>query len=132
MRGRSLSLVKHGATPLMVVVAFALMAAPAGAHEAPHGPKPTDIKPLKGKALVAERRLRAVETAVLGSAHAAEHAKLREYERSPHWRYQMRAAARHAQAIARKRARLMADEPLDQTGRWIEPQFDIPVFAINS
>jgi hypothetical protein len=26
----------------------------------------------------------------------------------------------------------MAAEPLDQTGRWIEPQFDIPVFAINS
>jgi Domain of unknown function (DUF1929)/Glyoxal oxidase N-terminus len=101
------------------------------AHEAPAFARAAHAPPLQGTALAHERRLRAVETAVLGADHAAEHARLRSYERSPYWRAQMRKAARRTKAAARARARLMAGEPLDRTGRWTD-QFDIPVFAINS
>ena len=70
-----------------------------------------------------ELKLRRFETATLGAAHAAEHARLRRYIRSPRWR---RAARR-----ARVAARASAAGPLDQVGRWTD-EFDIPVFAINA
>ena len=74
--------------------------------------------------------MRAVETKVLGAEHAAEHARLRAYERSPYWR--RRRAARPPREGARTgRVRLAAADALDRTGRWTD-QFDIPVFAINS
>ena len=70
-----------------------------------------------------ELKLRHYETAALGAAHAAEHARLRRYMRSPRWR---RAARR-----ARVAAHASAAGPLDQVGRWTD-EFDIPVFAINA
>jgi hypothetical protein len=103
----------------------------ARAHDVPASVRVTDVPPLHGAALLHERRLRAVETQVLGAEHAAEHARLRAYERSPYWQRQMRRAARRADAFARRQAKLAAADPLDRTGRWTD-QFDIPVFAINS
>jgi hypothetical protein len=120
-----------GAAIATLLAACALGAPPASAHDASASAQVSDAPALHGRALVDERRLRAVETAVLGADHAAEHARRRAYERSPHWQRQMRRAARRAQAFARRHARLTATDPLDRTGRWTE-QFDIPVFAINS
>jgi hypothetical protein len=115
----------------LAVALTAFLPTAASAHDAPAAAHAIKAPPLKGAALVHERRLRAVETAVLGAEHAAEHARLRAYERSPYWRAQMRRAARRAQSVARRHARLLAADPLDRTGRWTD-QFDIPVFAINS
>src|SRR6266545_6372870 len=142
MRGRSLSRkmsLRTGskrsgglAVPaLLAALAGAFGASAAAAHEAPASARVTHAPPLHGRALADERRLRALETSALGADHAAEHARLREYERSPHWRRELRLAARRASAFARRHARLTANEPLDRTGRWTD-QFDIPVFAINS
>jgi hypothetical protein len=72
-----------------------------------------------------ESELRRFETASLGRAHAAEHARLRRYLRSPRWRRSLRRA--------RAAARASAAGPLDQVGRWkASDEFDIPVFAINA
>jgi hypothetical protein len=101
------------------------------AHDAPGSLAAAHAPPLKGAALTHERRLRAIESAVLGPEHAAEHARLRAYERSPYWRTRLRKAARRARAAASARAKLTAAEPLDRSGRWTD-EFDIPVFAINS
>jgi hypothetical protein len=121
---------------MLMVSAFlmalgALLPSLALAHDAPAFSGPTHAPLLKGAALTHERRLRAIESAVLGPEHAAEHARLRAYERSPYWRAKLRKAAHRANAVARARARLTAAEPLDRTGRWTD-EFDIPVFAINS
>jgi hypothetical protein len=62
-----------------------------------------------------ERLLRAEETATLGPEHAAEHARLRAYQRDPRWR---RALERATAAAARLRARMAATGRLDRTGRW--------------
>ena len=70
-----------------------------------------------------ELKLRRFETATLGRAHAAEHARLRRYQRSPRRRRAVRRAG-----VA---ARAAAAGDLDQVGRWTAP-FDIPVFAINA
>jgi hypothetical protein len=109
----------------------AFLPAAASAHEAPAAAHAIEAPPLKRAALANESRLRATETAVLGAEHAAAHARLRAHERSPYWRAQMRRAARRAQSVARRHARLLAADPLDRTGRWTD-QFEIPVFAINS
>jgi hypothetical protein len=70
-----------------------------------------------------ERLLRAEETATLGTEHAAEHARLRTFQRDPHWR---RALERATTRAARVRARLAASGRLDRTGRWPDAgQFDI-------
>jgi hypothetical protein len=70
-----------------------------------------------------ERLLRAEETATLGAEHAAEHARLRAYQRDPRWR---RALARATKLAARQRARLAASGRLDRTGRWPDGgEFDI-------
>ena len=133
--GRKLSQVgsKRGARlAIAALLAMSAFGAPAAhAHDAPVAARVTDAPALHGRALIAERRLRAVETHVLGAEHAAEHARLRAYERSPYWQRQMRRAARRANAFARRHARLTAALPLDKTGQWAQ-QFDIPVFAINS
>jgi hypothetical protein len=115
-----------------LAVAFGTSAPGAAqAHDTPSSVAAAHARPLTGVALTHERRLRAIETAVLGRAHAAEHARLRAYERSPYWRAKLRRAAKRAAGVAHARARLTAAEPLDRTGRWTD-QFDIPVFAINS
>jgi Galactose oxidase-like, Early set domain len=120
---------------VLVLGAFAAVSAflpvTASAHDVPHAAHAVKVPPLEGAALTHERRLRAIETAVLGADHAAEHARLRRYERSPYWRVQLRRAARRANSVARRNARLTAADPLDRTGRWTD-QFDIPVFAINT
>jgi hypothetical protein len=97
------------------------------AHDAPGSLAAAHAPPLKGAALTHERRLRAIESAVLGPEHAAEHARLRAYERSPYWRARLRKAARRARAAAH----LMVNGPPHEVGRWTD-QFDIPIFAINS
>jgi hypothetical protein len=114
-----------------VVALCAFAPGAAFAHAAPVSMADAHAPPLKGAALTHERRLRAIETAVLGAEHAAEHARLRAYERSPYWRAKLRAAAHRAKSQVQARAKLTAAEPLDRTGRWTD-EFDIPVFAINS
>jgi hypothetical protein len=70
-----------------------------------------------------ERLLRAEETATLGVEHAAEHARLRAYQRDPRWR---RALERATAVAARVRARMAATGRLDRTGRWPDGgEFDI-------
>jgi Galactose oxidase-like, Early set domain len=70
-----------------------------------------------------ERLLHAEETATLGAEHAAEHARLRAYQRDPRWR---RALERATTRAARARARLAATGRLDRTGRWPDGgEFDI-------
>jgi hypothetical protein len=70
-----------------------------------------------------ERLLRAEETATLGVQHAAEHARLRVYQRDPRWRH---ALERATAAAARVRARMAVTGRLDRTGRWPDGgEFDI-------
>ena len=70
-----------------------------------------------------ERLLRAEETATLGVEHAAEHARLRAYQRDPRWRH---ALERATAVAARVRARMAATGRLDRTGRWPDGgEFDI-------
>jgi galactose oxidase-like protein len=97
------------------------------AHHASGSMAAAHAPPLTGAALTHERRLRAIESAVLGPEHAAEHARLRAYERSPYWRAKLRRAAQRAKATTR----LMVNGPPHQVGRWTD-EFDIPIFAINS
>src|SRR6188472_679700 len=93
MEGRTL-----GRTMLLVsalAVAFGTSAPGAAqAHDTPSSVAAAHARPLTGVALTHERRLRAIETAVLGRAHAAEHARLRGYERNPYWRAKLRRAAK--------------------------------------
>jgi Domain of unknown function (DUF1929) len=71
----------------------------------------------------AEATLRAEESAVLGAGHAAEHARLRAYQRDPRWRRALRRASVNA---ARMRARLAGSGRLDRNGRWPNGgQFDM-------
>jgi hypothetical protein len=98
---------KRLALPAVLLMATGVVTAAADAHDRS-----------------SERRLFRAESAMLGSAHAAEHARLRRYQRSPRWRRAMRQVHATARAAA-------VAEPLDGAGRWTE-QFDIPVFAINA
>jgi hypothetical protein len=105
--------------PALVALALAL-AIPASAQA--HGTPAAQA--------IDEATLRAEETALLGPEHAAEHALLRRYERSPRWRKSARKAERTARALARS---AVAGERRDRVGRW-KGYFDLPpgVFAINA
>ena len=85
------------------------LAAPAGA--AAHGASVPGFS---------EQQLRSAETALLGPEHAAEHARLRRYERE------------HPRAtVPDVPVSTAAAAPLEQGGRWSSP-FNIPVMAINA
>jgi hypothetical protein len=103
----------RGAGGILTALVLALLAAlPAAAHDA----RPSDLP---------ERRLRALEQQVLGSAHAAAHARERAYRRSP--------AGRRASRRQRSRplARAAVAGPADQVGRWGAP-FGLPVVGTHA
>ena len=103
--------------PTSALIALTLaLAIPASAHA--HG---SHVAPG-----LDEATLRAEETALLGPEHAAEHARLRAYERDPRWR----KAQRSAQALA---SSAVAADPMDEVGRW-NGYFDLPehLFALNA
>src|SRR5215208_174187 len=100
-----MALARPALTLLVAALSLALSAAGVQAHES------------------GERLLRAEETATLGAEHAAEHARLRAYQRNPRWR---RALERATASAARARARMAVSGPLDRTGRWpAGGEFDI-------
>jgi hypothetical protein len=121
-------------TALAAVVA--LCAAPASASA--HGTLGSGSDGVKG---MSEKQLRSWETAVLGPAHAAQHARerreirqLKRKLRNPAFKARYLRAQRTARTRARK-----ADAGLDpaQYGQWEtfnsgHPSFNIPVFAINA
>jgi hypothetical protein len=84
-----------------------------------------------------ERALRAYETATLGAAHAAEHARERREARAAlrRWARLTPRRRRASQARVRRadaRARASLDAPLDAVGRWEDATVDLPTFAINA
>ncbi len=109
--------------PAVLAAAFLLIgAASAQAHHVAPRAAGERLWPGPAKSQ-SERLLREEETATLGTEHAAEHARLRAYQRDPRWR---RAIRRATAVAARERARLAASGPLDRTGRWPDSgHFDI-------
>ncbi len=118
-----------GSIHALVVVAVAL-ALPAGA--AAHG---IEVPPG-----MSESDLRAYETEVLGSEHAAEHAQDRRDERRDlrRWRALSPRERRHEVAHERRHSRRLARRtaaraPASEIGRWTHPPFALPnSFAIHS
>jgi hypothetical protein len=117
----------------MLAVTASLAIAPAAYGHGSEG-HAGDAVPVASSA--AERALRAQETAALGPEHAAEHARLRAYERDPRW---LRALRRASVAAARERVRMAQRVPLDRSGRWPKKgRFDLvagdgtKVFGINA
>ena len=89
---------------------------------------------------MSESDLRAYETEVLGSEHAAEHAQDRRDERRDlrRWRALSPRERRHEVAHERRRSRRLARRtaaraPASEIGRWTHPPFALPnSFAIHS
>jgi hypothetical protein len=111
--------------PTMAALVAAVTLVPSAVALAHHpaAPDPDDRLWPGPPATQGERLLRTEETAALGVSHAAEHARLRAYQRDPRWQ---RALARATAVAARQRARMAATGQLDRTGRWPDGgEFDI-------
>ena len=81
----------------------------------------------------AEQRLRAYETATLGAAHAAEHARARALEPEARRRWLRLTPSQRLRVEARERAEQTALEqaagPPAQVGAWTTAPFRLPNFA---
>ncbi len=107
---------------LLAALATLIACAAAQAHDAAPRAPGESLWPGAART-TGERQLREQETALLGTEHAAEHARLRAYARDPRWRRAHRLATASA---ARMRAQIAATGRLDRNGRWpAAGEFDI-------
>src|SRR5262245_21981498 len=113
------------ARPALVMLVAAALLVPCTVAQAHHvAPRSPGESLWPGPAKTAdEKLLRQEEIAALGREHAAEHARLRAYQKDPRWR---RAAARATRKAASMRARMAQNGRLDRIGRWPDGgEFDI-------